>query len=111
MHGPSGENAVCFDDTVGPLSKNDPWCPEGWWLDPRRVRVALSLGASRRVDRWRLVIERAVPSPVVVVVLPVGDHDAGVGQGPEDVDVQAFVADSGVERLDVAVAAPARQAG
>jgi len=45
-----------------------------------------------------------VPSAVVVVLLPVGDHDAGLGQAPEDVDVQALVADAGVERLDVAVA-------
>src|ERR1700733_1013331 len=32
-------------------------------------------------------------SAVVVVLLPVGDHDAGLGQAPEDVDVQALVAD------------------
>ena len=43
-------------------------------------------------------------SAVVVVLLPVGDHDPGLGQGPEDVDVEAFVADPAVERLDVAVA-------
>ncbi len=34
------------------------------------------------------------PAPVVVL-LPVGDHDAGLGQAPEDVDVQALVADGG----------------
>lgn len=45
---------------------------------------------------------------VVVVMFPVADNDAGLGQGPEavdvDVDVEAFVADAGVERFDVAVA-------
>ena len=62
------------------------------------------MSASGSVDRWGLVAERAVSSAVVVVLLPVGDHDAGLGQVPEDVDVQAFVADPAVERLDVAVA-------
>lgn len=38
--------------------------------------------------------------PVVVVfLLPVVDGDPGVGQGPEQVDVEALVAESGVERL------------
>ncbi|MDT5310594.1 MAG: hypothetical protein QOE48_6315 [Mycobacterium sp.] len=45
-----------------------------------------------------------MPAVVVVVVLPVADDDAGLGQGPEAVDVEAFVADAGVERFDVAVA-------
>ena len=40
----------------------------------------------------------------VVVVLPVADDHAGLGQRPEAVDVQALVADAGVERFDVAVA-------
>ena len=41
---------------------------------------------------------------VVVFVFPVADDDAGLGQGPELVDVQVFVADPAVERFDVAVA-------
>jgi hypothetical protein len=41
---------------------------------------------------------------MVVVVFPVADHDAGLDQRPEAVGVQAFVADAGVERFDVAVA-------
>jgi hypothetical protein len=56
-----------------------------------------SVGAASSVDRWRQVAERAVPASVVVVVLPGPDHDPGVGQAPEDIDVQAFVADPGVE--------------
>jgi hypothetical protein len=64
------------------------------------------VGARGGIDRGCLVAERAVPSAVVVVLLPVADHDAGLGQAPENVDVQAFVADPGVERLDVAVAPP-----
>ena len=39
-----------------------------------------------------------------VVVFPVADDHAGLGQGPEAVDVEAFIADAGVERFDVAVA-------
>ncbi len=62
------------------------------------------MGAGGGVVRGGLVAERAVPSAVVVVLLPVADHDPGLGQAPEDVDVQAFVADAAVERLDVAVA-------
>ena len=42
---------------------------------------------------------------VVVVVFPVGDDHAGMGQRPEAVDIEAFVADAGVERFDV----PSRQ--
>jgi hypothetical protein len=34
---------------------------------------------------------------VLVVVLPLADDHAGVGQLPEAVDVEAFVADTGVE--------------
>jgi Resolvase, N terminal domain len=60
--------------------------------------------AASSVDRWRSVAECAVSASVVVFVLPVADHDPGVGQTSEDVDVQAFVADATVERLDVAVA-------
>ena len=41
---------------------------------------------------------------VVVVVFPVVDDYAGLSQGPEAVDVEAFVADAGVEGFDVAVA-------
>src|SRR4051794_11438605 len=37
-------------------------------------------------------------------MFPVGDHHARLREGPEDAEVEAFVADSGVERLDVAVA-------
>ena len=40
---------------------------------------------------------------VVVVMFPVADDDAGVRERPEGVDVEAFVADPGVEGLDVAV--------
>jgi len=48
---------------------------------------------------------------VVVVVLPVADDHSGLSQRPEGVDVETFVADSGVERLDVAVAPEARRVG
>jgi hypothetical protein len=41
---------------------------------------------------------------MVVVMLPVADDHAGLGQRPEAVDVETFVADAGVERFDVAVA-------
>jgi len=45
-----------------------------------------------------------MPPVVIVFVFPVDDDDACLGQGPEDVDVEAFVADLAVERFDVAVA-------
>ena len=35
--------------------------------------------------------------------LPVGDDDSGLGERPEDVDVEAFVADAAVAGFDVAV--------
>ena len=41
---------------------------------------------------------------MVVLVFPIGDDHPGLGQGPEAVDIEAFIADAGVERLDVAVA-------
>ena len=45
-----------------------------------------------------------MPVTAVVVVLPVADPDLGVEQGDPLVHVQAFVADSVVERLDEPVA-------
>ena len=45
-----------------------------------------------------------MPPVPVVFLLPIADHDSGLGQRPEDVDVEALVADAAVERLDVAVA-------
>ena len=42
---------------------------------------------------------------MVVVVFPVADDETGMRrQGPEAADVEAFVADTGVERFDAAVA-------
>jgi hypothetical protein len=41
-----------------------------------------------------------VSSALVAVVIPVGDHDAGLGERPENGDVEAFVADAAVERFD-----------
>jgi hypothetical protein len=78
--------------------------------DPSRVRVV-----HWWVCRWQrrplgLVAERAVPS-VVVTLFPVGDHDAGLGQAPEEVDVQAFVAEPAVERFDVADAPRVNRVG
>jgi hypothetical protein len=45
-----------------------------------------------------------VSSVLVVLALPVGDGDPGVGQGPVQLDVEAFVAEPAVEGFDVAVA-------
>ena len=45
-----------------------------------------------------------MPAVVVVLGFPVAYDDSDVGQGPEDVDVEAFVAESAVEGLDIAVA-------
>jgi hypothetical protein len=44
-----------------------------------------------------------MPAVVVVLGLPVADCDPRVGQGPEEVDIEAFVAEAAVEGLDVAV--------
>jgi hypothetical protein len=55
------------------------------------------------VAGWGLVAQGGV-AVVVVVVFPVADDYLGVGQRPEAGDVEAFVADAGVERFDVAVA-------
>jgi hypothetical protein len=45
------------------------------------------VGAGGGVAGWRLVVEGGVGSVVVVLILPICDDDAGVRQGPEDVDV------------------------
>ena len=49
------------------------------------------------------VAERGVRPCRVVFVTPEGDDGPGVAQVPEAVDVEAFVAQTGVERLDAAV--------
>ena len=40
----------------------------------------------------------------VVVLTEVFDHDPGLGEGPELLAVEAFIAEAGVERFDEAVA-------
>src|SRR5712692_9837093 len=65
----------------------------------------LLVGAGGSVPgRRNLVAQGGVRPVVVVFLLPVGDDDAGVGEGPEQVDVQALVTEPSVERFDVAVA-------
>src|SRR6202022_1973182 len=49
------------------------------------------------------IAEGGMPSVPVVFVLPVADHDPSLSQGPEHIDVEAFIADPGVKRLDIAV--------
>lgn len=49
------------------------------------------------------VAQRRVAPTVVVVVLLVADHDGCVGETVEAGEVQTFVADTGVERLHLAV--------
>jgi hypothetical protein len=51
--------------------------------------------AGGRVPRGRLIAERGVGPVPVILPLPVTSDDAGLGQLPEDVDVQTFVARSG----------------
>jgi hypothetical protein len=74
--------------------------------EARDVGAALDdrLVPGSSVDRWGLVAEGAVPSAVVVVRLPVADHNSGPRKRPEHVDVEAFVAHPAVERLDVTIA-------
>ena len=45
----------------------------------------------------------------VVFEAEVFDHDAGLGQGPKPLAVEAFVAEAGVERFDKAVLPRARR--
>ena len=71
------------------------------WSTASESRSSVGTGGS--VAGRGLVAQGGMPS-VVVVVFPVADQHAGLGQGPEAVDVEAFIADAGVERLDVAVA-------
>lgn len=71
----------------------------------------LSVDAGCSVSGRGLVAQRGMSSAVVVFVLPVADHDSGLGQGPEAVDVEAFVAKAAVERFDVAVAPGLGRAG
>src|SRR6201993_3348841 len=63
-----------------------------------------SVGTAGSVAGWGLVAQGGVTAVVVVVMFPVADDHPGVRQRPEAVDVEAFVADSAVERFDVTVA-------
>src|ERR1700756_2333205 len=63
-----------------------------------------SMNAGGSVAAPWLVTEGGTAAARVVVVFPVTDDHSGLAQRPEAVDVQAFVADAGVERIDVAVA-------
>ena len=54
------------------------------------------MSAGGSVARRGRVAESRVPPVVVVFVLPIGDDNSRVGQYPEDVDVEAFVADPAV---------------
>lgn len=69
----------------------------------------LLVGAGGSVPGRRNLVAQGGVRPVVL--LPVGDDDAGVGEGPEQVDVQALVAEPSVERFDVAVAPGPGRAG
>ena len=51
----------------------------------------------------REIAERAVGPLGVVVLTEVFDHDPGLGEGPELLAVEAFIAEAGVERFDEAV--------
>jgi len=61
------------------------------------------VGAGGSVPGRCLVAQGGVPAVVVVFGFAVGDDDPGLGEGPEGVDVEAFVSDPAVERFDVAV--------
>src|SRR5271166_5267540 len=56
-----------------------------------------SVGADGGVVGWRLIAQGGMPV-VVVFLLPVSDHSPRLGQRPEDIDVEAFVAYTGIER-------------
>ena len=53
-------------------------------------------------SRWN-TSQRAVWPDLVVVLAPVGDLLAGLGQGLEPLFVEAFIAELAIEALDVAV--------
>ncbi len=77
---PAAQKAVAprYQDLRGSESALLSWPdPENW---STRYESRSSVGAGGSVVRWSLVAERAVSSVVVVVVLPVGDHDPGLGQ-------------------------------
>src|SRR5690554_6023389 len=44
-----------------------------------------------------------MPTSMVVLVFPIADHDPGMQQRVEAVDVQTLVAEPRVERLDISV--------
>ena len=67
--------------------------------DSESVRFDADAGASAFCGC--LVAEAGVPSHVVVFAAPVGEFDAGVQEGEEDVDVEELVAPARVERFDV----------
>ncbi len=57
------------------------------------------------VSGWGVAAQAGISSAVIVFFLPVADHNAGLGQRPEAVDVGAFVASAAAEPFNVAVAA------
>ena len=52
---------------------------------------------------WREIAERADRPLGVVVLAKVFNNDTGLGQRPESLAVQAFIAKSGVERFNEAI--------
>ena len=60
--------------------------------NPLTLFTGGQVAARGSVARRRLVAERRVRSVMVVFSLPIANDDARVGQRPEHIDVEAFVA-------------------
>jgi hypothetical protein len=59
---------------------------DGWWPEPENWSTAQSyssVGTGGSVAGWGSVAQGGVSAAVVVVVFPVADDDAGLGQRPE----------------------------
>jgi hypothetical protein len=50
-----------------------------------------------------MVLRGAIWTNLVVVLVPGGDDQAGLGEGLEPIEVQAFVPDPAIETLDIRV--------
>ncbi len=56
-----------------------------------------------RLWRWRTMAERAMPADLVIVLAPESGDDANFLQCIEDIPIEQFVAEPGIERFDVTV--------
>src|SRR5690606_10152038 len=69
----------------------------GWRRRPRGER------GNEHLRRWRTIAQRAMRAYPIVMAAPAFDNDPGFVERVEDLAVEQFVPESGIEAFDVAV--------